>query len=377
MSHQDTPLAQTSTRQWLISALGGEVDGTPMRALARPNADEPDLLLPMGSRLAMAASLRRDHQGRNLKSRLVGTAARSAGGVGVLPRLTGEVCEFPATRVTHALRSLAGDPDLQFSIGAGPPRRNRKPVIMLIRSTGETFGFAKVGWSQFTIDLVRNEYRMLELVHEHLPHPLRSPIPIDLMSVGELSVAVTTAIPARDWARRVALLPEQIDALARSVGHRMLRVGDLSWLDQPSFGESDDMTGQDLRAAVAGVATRFSDSELEVGVWHGDLNPWNLIPGRGGLGVIDWEFAGLDRPVGQDRRHLRFEKTRRGSAAGPERLVAQFVADELAGRSDRVELAVYLADIAIRESKLSGQGWSGKMAGYRAPLAAAIQDLIA
>jgi hypothetical protein len=92
--------------------------------------------------------------------------------------------------------------------------------------------------------------------------------------------------------------------------------------------------------------------------------------------VIDWEFGGHDRPIGQDRRHLRLESIRRDPAAEPAAAVKLFVERELAGWSSPAELGVYLADLAIRESRLSGQGSSSLMSGYRRPLTAAIEDLL-
>ena len=368
--------AAESSFDWLIRALGGVVDGPSQPMLARPDALEPSLLIPLGTRSATEAALRRGHDDRDVRTRLITSAGRTLGRMGMLPRVTGQRLAFPMTRVLKDLQEVIGDPSLQISIGAGPPRRNRKPVIMMIRGNGEIAGFAKVGWSPFTVDLVSNEFELLGLVDGELPHPILTPAPLRLLKSPGRVVAVTSAMRSHDWSRPRPLLPEMIDEIGRSVGHRHARVADLTWLTNPTLGDRNDEKSTHLRAAIAKVSERFGSNPIEVGLWHGDLNHWNLISSGKGISVIDWEFAGLDRPIGQDRRHLRFEKIRRNVSTSPEAAVSSFVDAELRGSSTTVELALYLADIAIRESQLSGQGWSGAMSGYRAPLTTALQGLM-
>lgn len=374
-SPDQQPSAESSF-DWLIRAMGGTVEGPSQPMLARPNAAEPELLLPLGSRAATEAALRRAHDDRGPQARALTTVGRTVGRLGLLPRITGERLDFPMTRVLRDLQQLIGDPTLQISIGAGPPRRNRKPVVMMIRGNGEIAGFAKVGWSRFTMDLTRNEFEILELVDGQLPLPILTPAPMRLIERADQLIAVTSAMQSHDWARPKPLLPEQIDEIGRSVGHRTTVVSDLPWLTNPHFGERTDQLESSLELAVAGVVERFGSTSVEVGLWHGDLNPWNLISNAVGVGVIDWEFAGLDRPIGQDRRHLRFEAVRRNTSISAEEAVTSFVQQELQGPSTTAELAIYLADVAIRESQLSGQGWSGAMSGYRAPLTAALESLL-
>ena len=374
--NSDQSESTESSYDWLVRAMGGVVDGPSQPMLARPNANEPELLLPLQTRAGTEAALRRAHDDRSPRARALTTAGRTIGRLGLLPHLTGERLDFPMTRVLKDLQQLIGDPNLQISIGAGPPRRNRKPVVMLIRGNGEVAGFAKVGWSPFTMGLTRNEFEILELVDGKLPRPMLTPAPMRLIERPDQLVAVTSAMQSHDWARPKPLLPEQIDTIGQSVGHRTTTVSDLAWLTEPHFGERTDELETSLESAVAGVPNRFGSTEVEVGLWHGDLNPWNLISNSTGVGVIDWEFAGLDRPIGQDRRHLRFEAVRRNTATPADVAVSSFVEQELHGASTKAELAIYLADIAIRESQLSGQGWSGAMSGYRAPLTAALESLL-
>ncbi|NNE96461.1 MAG: phosphotransferase [Acidimicrobiales bacterium] len=368
---------QETTYEWLLRALGGVVDGPTSPMLARPDADDARLLFPLSTRHATVGALRRGHDDRTVKARALSAAGRAAGRAGVVSRLGGERIEMPLTRAVRSVQGLLGDPELTVSIGAGPPRRNRKPVLMLIRADGEVAGFAKVGWSPFTEDLVRNEFHILTRLDGNLPSPILSPAPLELIDLDGVVVAVTSAFASTEWKGPRALLPEQIDGIARSVGNREVPVAELAWLRTPDIGERTDEAQSRLAEAVALVRARFSDEVVEVGIWHGDLNPWNLVSGPSGVGVIDWEFGGFDRPVGQDRRHLRFESIRRKAVSDSTDVVARFVALEQLGPSTDVELAIYLADLALRESRLSGQGWTSPMAGYRQPLTEAIEGLLA
>jgi hypothetical protein len=345
--------------------------------LARPNTSEASLLIPLSTNAVTVSALRRGHDDRSFGARLTTTAGRMAARLGTLSPVGGERIDFPLTTAVEMIQTLLGDPSLVVSIAAGPPRRNRKPVLMLLRPSGEIVGFAKIGWSAFTTDLVANEFGLLKAVDGLLPDPLRSPAPIELMEGPGLVIAVSSAISAHQWTRHRGLTPEQIDNIAKTVDHRHTTVSELKWLNEPRFGSRADQAQRRLQEAVAGVASQFADESLEVGLWHGDLNRWNLISTSSGVGVIDWEFGGRDRPVGQDRRHLRLESIRRGSAVDPASAVKLFVERELVGSSTPTELGVYLADIAIRESRLSGQGWSSAMSGYRLPLTCAIEELLA
>ncbi len=366
---------EQTTFDWLIDALGGEVSGEPVAALARPSLENPELLIPTAARAATVSALRRNHDDRSVKAKLRSSLARTAGRVGMLHLAGGETGHFPQTAVCHELQSFFGDPSLHFAMAAGPRRRNRKPVLMAIRPDGEIVGYAKVGWSDFTKGLVQNEYDVLCAVDGKLSKPMVTPQPLELLNVNDRLVAVTTSVHGPEWGRRRVLTPEQIDTIA-NVGRRRITVSELPWLLSPDFGERHDTSEVSLERAVLSVRESLADHELDVGLWHGDLNPWNLITDHGSVGVIDWEFAGFDRPVGQDRRHLRFESLRRNDSTTPAEAVSTFVTSELAGRSSEPELALYLADVAIRESRLSGQGWSGPMAGFRLPLTLAIERLL-
>jgi hypothetical protein len=360
-----------------MAALGGSVDdGSTLTFLARPDARNPVLLLPVTPTAAAVTALRRHHDARTIGQRLAGVGARLTARAGSLTSAGGDVVELATPAVVAQLRRLFGEADLKVAISVGPPRRNRKPVIMMMRDDGELLGYAKVGWSDFTRRLVDNEFTMLQRVVGHLPPPLRAPTPLARLEMDHLVIAVTSSLlPARP-SRRRHLSDEDIAGLARCTGSTRVPVASLGWLAEPRFGSRSDTAEGELQNAVASVRDRLADETVEVGIWHGDLNPWNLITAGARLGLIDWEFAGNDRPIGQDLRHLRLERIRRVDVIDPTTAVDRFVAAEHPTEENSTELALYLADMAIRESQLSGQGWDGAMSGFRVPLTRALESLV-
>lgn len=360
---------------WLVEVLGGEIDGPSIPMLARPNAANPELLIPLVSASVSAAALTRRHDGRSLRAQAVAELAVMAARTGQLRRAAGEVVDFPATAIVRVLAAELGHSDLVPAIGIGPPRRNRKPSVMLITPDGQTRAYAKIGWSTLTRELVTNEFDWLQRLDGRVPDPFVVPAPLLTTDSsgpeGKTRTIVMTPLPGTRGRKYPQLDPSEIKSLARALGTRRRKVADLSWLIPPGdHGSADDPLSQRLGAAVAAVREVHAPVELETGLWHGDLNRWNTVTSGDSLGVFDWEFAGADRPVGQDYLHIQFEALRRSDGRAPNEAIDAFLAQMDTERDPQrtVAIDVYLADLVIRESRLSGQGWHGPMAGYRQPL---------
>lgn len=56
----------------------------------------------------------------------------------------------------HLSQKLGG-PNLVYAVSLGTPNRSQKPVLQLMETNGRIAGYAKVGWNERTIALVRNE----------------------------------------------------------------------------------------------------------------------------------------------------------------------------------------------------------------------------
>ena len=136
--------------------------------LVLPNEARPVLLLPRRPRQAAAAAL------RNYKASAVGSRrfllrsmalAARVGLADALPhRITVESAgNGPDADVVSYLRKVL-DCDVVVSLRIGPPRANRKPVLELLSPRGEALGFAKVGVTGLTRELVRAEAAALDVL---------------------------------------------------------------------------------------------------------------------------------------------------------------------------------------------------------------------
>ncbi|NNF56004.1 MAG: phosphotransferase [Acidimicrobiales bacterium] len=371
--------------QWLIEVLGGEVDGPSIPMLARPNSANPELLIPLSSSAVSAAALTRRHDGRSLREQAISELALLVTRTGQLRRIGGEVVDFPATATMKLIATELGLSGLTPAIGIGPPRRNRKPSVMLITPAGRTVAYAKIGWSALTRNLVANEFDWLQRLDGRVPEPFVIPSPLLSTETpsgpdGATKTIVMTPLPGNRGRKYPQLEASEIKSLARSLGTRRRKVADLSWLAPPnSQGSPEDDLSKRLAAAVVRVRDQHAQVELETGLWHGDLNRWNTVTSGDSLGVFDWEFAGADRPVGQDYLHIQFETLRRSGHRTPNEAIETFLQQMDTERDPQrtVAIDVYLADLALRESRLSGQGWDGPMAGYREPLVETLEDRLA
>ncbi|MEL7206717.1 MAG: hypothetical protein AAGK32_00535, partial [Actinomycetota bacterium] len=120
---------------------------------------------------------------------------------------------------------------------------------------------------------------------------------------------------------------------------------------------------------LAAVAGRHGGVELDVGWWHGDCTPWNMLARAGRTYLWDWEFAAPDRPVGFDLLHHRFERLRRRPGVDPAHALdallieVDAVLDEAGVAADASVRAatvdLYLCELLARELTLEGQRWSG------------------
>ena len=135
---------------WLLGALGGRGVGPSRRMLVRPSASAPELMLPLESRAAAATSLRRYHDGKSRRERAITFGAIALARLGALELAPGDTADIGPFALVERAAQVLGEPDLQIAVTLGPRRRNRKPVVQLIRPDGSAVGFAKVGWSPFT-----------------------------------------------------------------------------------------------------------------------------------------------------------------------------------------------------------------------------------
>ncbi len=340
---------------WLDEVLGRR-DGAPESYLCRPGADQPNFMIPMAEPAVTSAALARYHDGRSVPERAGGVAAETAGRLGLGRWFPGDRLELGPWALIDHLEQALGEPRLRVALTLGPPRRNRKPVLQLIRPDGATVGFAKVGWSALTSELVANESHWLREIDGALPAGLRAPTLLHSSLWNDYHVAVTGPLPTSAHSRPRQLTPSILTALARVRAGGRVQVGDLRLLE---IWRED---GLDTLVDLDGIVERYGETELELGLWHGDLTPWNTASQGRKVAVWDWEFAGDGRPVGFDLLHIRFEELRR-RRGGSERSAIRRTGHEvpqivdLDHRIADALLVLHRCDLLHRELRLAGQRW--------------------
>lgn len=359
--------------RWLLDALGGPGSGAPSHALVRPSASHPELFIPLASRQIAAASLRRHHDGRSHAERVKTMIALAGAHSGMLRFAPGEQVRVGPFALVEQLAVELGEPVLHTAITLGPRRRNRKPVVQLIRPDGSCVGFAKVGWSPFTRSLVGNEAKWLERLAGQTPNGVEIPRVLACIDEPDRLAVVTSPLatsPRSGLAGR--LTKHQVTELARSLGTQRMAFEDLPLLASLRSGRLGQVVNVDT------LMSRHADASIEIGVWHGDLTPWNTSTVSGKTLIWDWEFADEGRPVGFDLLHNAFELVRRSAAmneanalaavcAGAESILAPL------GQPTDPVVDLYLCELIQREARLRGEGWDPSDLG---PLESHAADLL-
>jgi hypothetical protein len=354
MGHHDL---ENEDYEWLLDALGGPGLGDPYDVLARPSAAHPQFLVPLDHRAASVGALRRYHDGHTRRERLKASAGISFARWGLLGFAPGDRINVGPFAMVEQLGDLLEEPNLQVAVTLGPRRRNRKPVLQLLRPDGSTVGFAKVGWSRFTASLVDNEARWLERLDSRLPDVIQIPRVITRIDHGERLVVVTSplaTVPPSTGKPRLA--PPAIIELARALGTTRVPFAGLPHLDTFRSNRVGQLIDLDRLVDV------HRDTTIELGLWHGDLTPWNTSTAGGISRVWDWEFADCDRPVGFDLLHSAFELVRRQrarnevAALAAVRDQADSICSSIEQPTDAV-LDLYLCELIAREARLGGEGW--------------------
>ncbi len=408
---------------WLRIVLGAadDDDGPTSELLARPSLDAFHLLVPTGPPAAAAAALRRFDNDRSPAQVAAGIVGRAIARIGLLRLVPGQRIALPRFALVDELARALGEPELLASVTVGTRRRNRKPVLQLLTPTGRIVGYAKVGWSPLSSELVANEADALRAVEGRLPAWLRAPVVLHeqpwrggvvtvsspmtpeprlrallppvarpertLPSVARPERTLpSVARPERTLpsvARPERTLPTIVRAIAAADAAGPRPVGELDVFDEwRSAGLHDEID-------VSAVRARHADTCVTIGFWHGDLTPWNLAIRGSSATLWDWEFGGRGRPLGFDALHHAFEawrRTRRGSnrralaivVATAAEILAPFVeAPDQRTRGATVDAIVdlYLCELIAREIRLDGQRWQGgAVAGLTTVAAGALAD---
>lgn len=266
--------------------------------ISLPSVRNPRSLVVVEDRRAAARLVRRQFGGggprRNLQIAVI-AALIASGAATKTPALKFDV---PTARPGLGYRDwLRQALPAEARIGAvllGPPRANRKPVVLLTNGHGRLMAVAKFGVNTVTRPLVRHEANALQLVGSALGQTVHVPGLLVSGPVGKGEVVLMEPLPSAAPGKRptrTALIE-----LVRTVG------------------AIDRRPGTDLRDVashprLAPLKSRISEvmrlsKGVELGSFHGDLHPGNLAVAQDGRLILwDWERWGYGAPLGFDLLH--------------------------------------------------------------------------
>jgi hypothetical protein len=352
-----------------------------------PSLARPRFLVPLATSRAAWASTSRYNALRPAKVRAV-RAALGAGmrvGVGQLAlrdRLVVSVAEGAGRAaldelvISSHLRTVLDAPGLVMGIGVKEPHPNRKPTLQLFGARGEVLGYVKVGWSELTRELVRNEAEALRTCAARSLPGLEVPSLLAAGRWNDLDLAVTSPLPTGVRRHRHALRPPPVavsERIAAMDGMRVIEVASSPWwrrvreLVAAAAAEGGEMAAT-LEGAAGWIEREAGSTRLTFGRWHGDWVPWNLAWDHGRLYAWDWEHSAADAPLGFDLLHWQFqvafieqERSAAEAAARCARLGAPYLArigvePEAAGQLP----LLYLLEMYLRgyRMKAAGAGWN-------------------
>lgn len=176
----------------------------------------------------------------------------------------------------------------------GPPRANRKPVVLLINGSGHLVAVAKLGVNNVTRPLVRHEADALQQVGVALGETVHVPGLLASGSVGQGEVVLMAPLPPAAPGRRPSRLA-LIDVV-RAVGAIDPRPGADLWevASHPRLAPLLPRIDEIMRC----------NRGVKFGSFHGDLHPGNLAVAHDGRVILwDWERWGHGAPVGFDLLH--------------------------------------------------------------------------
>jgi hypothetical protein len=202
--------------------------------------------------------------------------------------------------------------NLVYAVSVGTPNASQKPVLQLMESNGRIAGYAKVGWNERTIALVRNESRMLQQlsgIHfsaATLPHVLQS-------GSWRGYYILTQSAHAATLGRSPALLDrrhlEFLIELQREQGS--LQPLAFSRLTPEFSSKLDELNERGfhyyshlIATGIATCGSILANSWVPCGLGHGDFAPWNILLAADKLLVIDWEYGSEAYPPLWDLFHF-------------------------------------------------------------------------
>lgn len=269
-----------------------------------PSARRPRLLIPLASRRIAARSLD-IYNAQSLTARVAKGFLAAGLRAGIAQPFLRDKCSLDALLQEH-LRQVLGCSGLTCAVSTGTPNRSQKPVLQLMDEGGHILGYAKIGWNERTIGLVRNEASVLDSLRNRAFTTTVVPRILHAGTWRQLYILVQSApggrvrrAPSRLDYRHIRFLCELQRTCAPVLPPPSLS-GQLDALAQMGFHYYVHLLESGLRAASRELAGEV----LPAGFGHGDFAPWNIRLEDDRLLVLDWEYGGPGRPLLWDLFHF-------------------------------------------------------------------------
>lgn len=387
-------VARTAGRLWpgrAVSLRTGPAltRGSGVRELVvLPHLGRPRLLVPTDRVVAAAALSGFKTSASAASRRRMRAAARAVRG-GAL-RLAPSAVRLapdgdPAPGVEEFLSDVLGT-TVSVSVHIGPPRAVRKPVLQLITPTGSTLGFAKVGNSPITEDLVAREASRLVAIDRTRLHRVEVP---DVLHSGSWNgmalLAQKALVPTDPTAVSDELLQEAMLEVAGIGGVEVTRLADHRFLERLRH-RCSQLPDSPSHMVLVEASRRLTDLaghvELRFGASHGDWTPWNMVGNGDGVMVWDWEHFQTGVPLGFDAIHHRIHAAVRQGRT-PREAFGQVLADhatvlgafQSGPRAQVVAFGAYVLDIAsryVRDGEVEAGSAVGNVATWCEPALSAM-----
>lgn len=313
MNNESTYLTDLAAVLWPCGGLlgPGELGRGPRSRRKRgnqylpfPNAQAPRVILPAHNRSVAARGITSFAQGHSFTERLRRLLLTGAFTTGLAPLLLRDRLYVGVGPGIEQALASALNRELDIAIHVGPPRANRKPVLLLLGPGGRTIGYAKVAVNGLTSRLVRAEAEALRLLDTVRLPDVTTP---RLLHEGEWNghpLLVQEALPVGEQTDRPTRhqLLRCVTRIAALTEIRQRRLSDSTYrrsLEERITRLNRHPEAPHLHAALR----RLPDPVLPFGAWHGDLTRWNIASTARRAFVWDWERLSLDSPVGFDALH--------------------------------------------------------------------------
>jgi hypothetical protein len=306
-----------------VTTLTSLVSGTQCSPLAvLPSKRRARFLIPLAPRRAAAASLSVYNPQKplaHLAKHLLGIGLRTGLAQHFLPTNRNFSVPAPLPPDGQAGRSLQehlsdvmGEKGIAMAVSLGTPGPHRKPVLQLMNPRGAILGYAKVGWNEQTIELVRREEAVLTR----------------LQDVRFSTALVPKVLHAGWWNGRYILVEDAPTGTTKPSGHSLTDrhlefLRELRSAKAACLPTAAGPIAEQLRRRIAALQERglhyyphlltqvlarcldqLGDAPVERSFKHGDFTPWNILAVRDKLFVFDWEYAEESALPGWDLFHF-------------------------------------------------------------------------